>query len=595
MTSEPVPGEVKENPRSWYRRLPEPQTRDAVAVIGVICKPNEVAIAEEFFQLFKTPWQHFQDGKQYDVVVATEDRLPRIAPRLLVVYGSQRSDIDSRLDISGCAAAGPAVWEYDGGDLPIYGNGLAFASSSMCVQVVRSQIGITGYFSRADGLQILRLGYDLFYEIRILLSSGQPTQWARVPTLEIHIAILRDGILSAGIPLLEIPPAPAGHRFIVCLTHDIDFVGIKAHKFDHSMWGFLYRSTMGGLRDYARGRIPARRLLRMWWAALLLPFVHLGLAKDYWLPFEWYLRVEKGLPTTYFLVPFKNRRGDNVVGRNPERRATKYDVSDIPDWITTLVAEGCEIGVHGIDAWHGVAHGQNEMTRVAKFAQVAVVGIRMHWLMRDEQTFEVLDEAGYAYDSTAGYNETVGYRCGTTQVFRPLRSRRLLELPLHIQDGALFFPQHLGLDEAEAWQICKGMIGRAENIGGVLTVLWHDRSHGPERFWGDFYIKLLDELRAADTWFATASQVVEWFSRRRGIQFSEVQAPDGGIQIVVSSEEEPIEPGFTLRASLGPIDERRHDSRRFNDTYWTGGAPIVYSDSLNEIGSAAPSPAAGPR
>ena len=30
----------------------------------------------------------------------------------------------------------------------------------------------------------------------------------------------------------------------------------------------------------------------------------------------------------------------------------------------------------------------------------------------------------------------------------------------------------------------------ASEFGGVLTVIWHDRSHGPERFWGDFYIKL---------------------------------------------------------------------------------------------------------
>lgn len=564
-------------------------------MIGVICKPNEVEIAEEFFQLFKTPWQHFQEDKQYDVVVTTEDRLPRIAPRLLVVYGSRKRDIDGEVGISEASPAGATVWDYGGADLPIYGDGLVFAPASTCIPVLRAQTRTAGYRGRTERLRVLRLGYDLLHEIRILLSSGQPIQSARVPTLEVHIAILRDAILSAGISLLEIPPAPAGYRFVVCLTHDIDFVGIRAHKFDHSMWGFLYRSTIGGLRDYMRGRIRAQRLLRMWWAALLLPFVHLGLAKDYWLPFEWYLEVERGVPTTYFLVPFKGRPGDNVVGRNPERRATKYDVSDIPDWITTLVAEGCEIGVHGIDAWHSVDRGQEEMARVAHFAHVPVAGIRMHWLMRDEQTFEALDEVGYAYDSTAGYNETVGYRCGTTQVFRPLSSRRLLELPLHIQDGALFFPQYLGLDEAEAWRICKGMIGCAEKMGGVLTVLWHDRSHGPERFWGDFYIRLLGELRAANAWFATGSQVVEWFSRRRGIQFTEARTADGRNQIVVSSEGEPIEPGFTLRTSLSGIHERRPDAGRFEDTRWTGGTPIVYSDSLDRIAGEAPSPAPGLR
>ena len=558
-------------------------------MIGVMCKASEAAIAEEFFQLFKTPWQYFQEDRHYDVVVTTEDRLPRIPPGLLVTYGSRKRDIDAEVGISESSPAGASIWTYRGDDFPIFGDGLVFAPASACVPVLQAQSKTGGYVGRTEGQRVLRLGYDLFHEIRILLSTGQPTQWARVPTLEVHIEILRAGILAAGIPLLEIPPVPAGHRFTVCLTHDIDFVGIKPHKFDHSMWGFLYRSTIGGLRDYLRGRIPARRLLRMWWAALLLPFVHLGLAKDYWLPFEWYLRVEKGLPITYFLVPFKNRRGDNVVGRNPERRATKYDVSDIPDWIATLVAEGCEIGVHGIDAWHSVSRGQDERARVAKFARTPVAGIRMHWLMKDERTYEALDEAGYAYDSTAGYNETVGYRCGTTQVFRPPRSRRLLELPLHIQDGALFFPQHLGLDEAEAWQICKAIIGHSEKMGGVLTVLWHDRSHGPERFWGDFYIKLLGELRASSAWFATASQAVEWFRRRRTIRFTEVQAHDGCTQIVVSSEEGPTEPGFSLRTMLGPIDDQTPDASRVSDTSWAGGTPIAYSDSLHPIVSVAPS------
>jgi hypothetical protein len=69
----------------------------------------------------------------------------------------------------------------------------------------------------------------------------------------------------------------------------------------------------------------------------------------------------------------------------------------------------------------------------------------MHWLLQDATTISVLEEAGFAYDSTAGYNETVGYRNGTAQVFRPLGARTLLELPMHIQDGALFYRKRLEL------------------------------------------------------------------------------------------------------------------------------------------------------
>src|SRR5206468_10163146 len=61
-----------------------------------------------------------------------------------------------------------------------------------------------------DGMKVLRVGYDLFGEVRFLLSTGQPPSNALIPTLDIHISMLRTWILEAGIPVVEIPPVPAG-------------------------------------------------------------------------------------------------------------------------------------------------------------------------------------------------------------------------------------------------------------------------------------------------------------------------------------------------------------------------------------------------
>ena len=53
-----------------------------------------------------------------------------------------------------------------------------------------------------------------------------------------------------------------------------------------------------------------RGLVRNWAAACKLPFVHLGLAKDFWREFDdRYLELEKGLPSTFFVIPFKDRAG----------------------------------------------------------------------------------------------------------------------------------------------------------------------------------------------------------------------------------------------------------------------------------------------
>src|SRR5256886_15160697 len=99
-------------------------------------------------------------------------------------------------------------------------------------------------------------------------------------------------------------------------------------------------------------------------------------------------------------------------------------------------------------------------------------------------------------------------RSGTTQVFRPLGAKTLLELPLHIQDGALFYPKRLDLSESQAEQCCGELIENATRLGGVLTVLWHDRSHGPERFWGGVFARVGGRLEFAQPRFCPAAQAV---------------------------------------------------------------------------------------
>jgi hypothetical protein len=256
-------------------------------------------------------------------------------------------------------------------------------------------------------------------------------------------------------------------------------------------------------------------------ALFLLPCVYLGLCKDFWLNFDKYVRIEKDFKSTFFLIPFKNRPGDKVAGRFTKRRATRYDIADIQEDVRNLLRNGFEIGVHGIDAWHSTDKADMELDRISQFIGKSDIGIRLHWLCFDERSFKILDEAGFSYDSTFGYNETVGYRGGTTQVFRPMDVKNLLELPLHIQDMALLSPSQMGLSETEAWALCKRMTSDVLKYGGVLTILWHLRSLAPERLWDDFYLRLLDELNALNGWFAPANQIVEWFRRRRSVVFRE--------------------------------------------------------------------------
>jgi hypothetical protein len=214
-----------------------------------------------------------------------------------------------------------------------------------------------------------------------------------------------------------------------------------------------------------------------------------------------------------------------------------------------------------------VESGRAELKRVTSVTGDSEVGIRMHWLLRDGTTCQLLEEAGYSYDSTAGYNEAPGYLCGTTQVFRPLSARTVLELPLHIQDGALFYPKRLGLSEADAWKRCEAFIANAQKLGGVLTVLWHERSPGPERFWGEFYTDLVQQLKSLNVWFGTGRQVVAWFRRRREVTFERVDAEPGKLRIKAGGSGQPAGPPLRVRIHSAEAAGRA-------DLPWDGAADI---------------------
>lgn len=544
-------------------------------MIGVLSKENETRALEEFFQLFKTPWERYRKDRAYDVIIVTGDEFPQTDARLILIYGSDQKSIDHKHRLLPRGRRKHASLNSRTGQFPLYGELLTFEASGEKVICTTNSSEAAVVEITDNGTRVVRVGYTLFAEVAFLLTYGQPLEHAEVPTIELHIALLRNLILDAGVPLVEIPPSPANFDFAACLTHDIDFVGIRRHRFDHTMWGFLYRSTLGVLRDFLRKRVSFERLLRSWKAAASLPLVHLGLADDFWMLFEWYLKVEKGLNSTYYFIPFKHRRGDKVSADHPQRRASAYDIGEVTNWIGRLLVEGCEIGVHGIDAWHDAQKGREELKAAAAVTGSTDLGVRMHWLLSDQNTDRVLEQAGYSYDSSRGYNDTPGYLCGTVQAFRPLSAQTLLELPLHIQDGALFYPNRLGLSEMEAGERCECFLFNARKFGGVLTLLWHDRSPGPERFWGDFYADLVGRLKSFRCWFATARQVVSWFRRRREVVFERIEAEDGSSRIRIGAGGRRISPALNVRlyAARGPnLEDQRGPS--YSDMPWDGASDL---------------------
>lgn len=508
-------------------------------MIGVIAPDTEKRVVQEFFEIFKTPWEFYEAQRSYAVVITTSELDSGVDARVLIVVGSARKQFDEvwGLTDNGRPVEGSEL-TYDGKVLPVFGEALSFGLAGVpaTLQFRESSEAASLEFCENEKT-IYRLGIDLFGEIAHVLTRGQPVPYAHVPTLELYRQMIREMILKAGVPVLEIPPVPGGYNFLVGLTHDVDFVWITRHALDHTLLGFLYRAVIGTLISYLRGRAPFTRVLKNWKAVLKLPLVFLRLAKDPWLQFDRYTEMEKRFGATYYFVPRKGDPGTDLwtEGRAHSKRATRYDVGDIQPIVDDLVSEGFEVGLHGIDAWHDTESAGEELGRIREIVSDQEIGVRMHWLFYCKNTPEVLESAGFDYDSTLGYNEAVGYRAGTTQVFRPLEVDRLLELPMHIQDSALFYPGRMGLRQSEAWDLVSEILDNSDVHGGAVTVNWHHRSIAPERLWDDFYVRLIEEFERRGAWIGSARQIVSWFRKRRSLAFDEVSWSGGELTVRLSS------------------------------------------------------------
>jgi len=205
-------------------------------VIGVLSRDSEAQAVHEFFQLFKMPWEFYVPQNTYDLILVTRDEMSEgLRAFVLVIYHSHAIRFDDQIGVVTESRRRGDWVEWQGAALPVYGDVASFRPVGQPLISRRGMSETVGTYVAGPERSIVRIGYDLFHEVQFLLSQGQPAENARFPTLDTHISLLRVIMVSLGVPFVEVPPAPAGYDFMACLTHDVDFVGIRDHKCDHTM------------------------------------------------------------------------------------------------------------------------------------------------------------------------------------------------------------------------------------------------------------------------------------------------------------------------------------------------------------------------
>jgi peptidoglycan/xylan/chitin deacetylase (PgdA/CDA1 family) len=284
------------------------------------------------------------------------------------------------------------------------------------------------------------------------------------------------------------PPRWGGARFAVALTHDVDVP-----------WKWTRRGLKGAAAR-AKNDLKARRFgpgvreLR----GLAGAAVHKARGTDPYWSFERILEDERrsGASSTFFLLADHAHEFDGSAPEDYERLR--------PRLVETLQEGKAEVGLHG--SYSAAEDGQRIADEKERLERLSgpVQGQRYHYLRIDpHRNLGSLEAAGFAYDSSLGFGDAVGFRAGVAHPFRPWDFERdaphdLIEVPLAAMDVTLSAERYLNLSVEQAGARLSALLDWAERNGGGFAILWHSEQYDSALLpgWDVLYRRLMDDVRA---------------------------------------------------------------------------------------------------
>lgn len=197
----------------------------------------------------------------------------------------------------------------------------------------------------------------------------------------------------------------------------------------------------------------------------------------------------------YFTVDWimdVNEKAGNTVAFNfiPEVTDPVYDdtctVTDpaVGAMLKKIDLRRHEIGLH--PGYHAYKNVESTRSGLGRFRKVLsrenisqqISGGRNHYLRWSTQTPSVLNASGLRYDSTLGYADRAGFRCGTCHEYSmfDLHERQALDIkqrPLICMDCSVVDYMGYGLSEAALAEMEK-LKRAAQIVSGDFSLLWHN-------------------------------------------------------------------------------------------------------------------------
>ena len=285
------------------------------------------------------------------------------------------------------------------------------------------------------------------------------------PVLDEWLMILGQ-VIQRVWPQLELKQ----HKYSIKVSHDVD---------RPSRYGF--RSLKPLIRAMAGDVLKYRNIQ----GALIAPWVRLNTKQQLHLAdpfntFDWLMDVSEAnnLKSAFYFICGRTNPAKDA-DYEPEHPAIRNLMRRIHD-------RGHEIGLHPsygtFQKPELIAQECERLKRICseEGIQQSEWGGRMHYLRWEQPTtMRAWSDAGMTYDSTLGYADRPGFRCGTCHeypAFDPIAQEPLsLRIrPLIVMEGTIISPQYLGLGQSKAFRKITKFKEYCEKMDGQFTLLWHN-------------------------------------------------------------------------------------------------------------------------
>ncbi|RLE64250.1 MAG: hypothetical protein DRJ47_08145 [Thermoprotei archaeon] len=281
---------------------------------------------------------------------------------------------------------------------------------------------------------------------------------------------------------------PRRYKFAVCLTHDVDFI--------YPPMGHIVDASKKTLRNWDISEFSRRLLCRL--IRKFNPYLNFKNIMT--------LEEEYGACSSFFFKASRKEYGQ------------RYDVEKIREELLDIIERGWEVGLHaGYYSYNDPQRLKEEKERLEKVVGRKILGVRVHYLrFKVPDTWRILAEVGFKYDTTFGYADMPGFRNGMCHPFKPCtidgEMIDIWEIPLTIMDTTLY--GYLHIKPREAFEKMKLLAKQVEKYNGVLTILWHNNTFDELRMreWSQLYRALLSYLKSRKAWMTCAMDIYEYWS-----------------------------------------------------------------------------------